>query len=186
MFFSKKTISLSTLIKIIADEVLKVPQNTYDDYLAVDQDSKLTQTEFKEFTRNFHLLRLLLLYAMVMDRKVRGQIKISMEDLTKTFIETLVLSYQDKEFDCNEAKRLSEVFSSELDHLTSYIESVPAENILKKGFTAYVCLYFTSKLVEPSEGSDKTGMYIALINTQRMIMKGYFEKTTEKVKIAII
>ncbi|TGE37734.1 hypothetical protein E4K67_13540 [Desulfosporosinus fructosivorans] len=168
-----------------ADEVLKVPLYTYEDYLAIDPDSGLYQTEFEEFIRNFHLLRLLLLYAMLVDRKVRGQIKVSMEDLAKTFIETLKLSYQDNEIDSDEAQRLSEVFSLELDHLTSFIENIPEKDLSKKGFTPYTCLYVTAKLAESSERSVKNGVYIALINTQRMIMKEYFENAIEKIKIVM-
>lgn len=185
MLFRKKTVSLSAFIKMIADEVLKVPLYTYDDYLLIDPDCLLSRTEFEEFIKNFNLLRLLLLYAMLTDRKVRGQIKISMEDLAKTFIQALVLSYQDNKVDGDEAQSLSKAFSSELDQLTSYIENVPEKDLLEKGYTPYACLYVTSKLAEPSEGSVKNGVYVALINTQRKIMKGYFENAIEKVKISV-
>lgn len=185
MFFLKKTISLSAFIRMIANEVLKGSTYTYDDYLSIDPDSILSQPEFEEFIRNLHLLRLLLLYVMLIDRKNKGQFKVSMEDLAKIYIQALELSYQDNDVDCDEAKRLSEVFSSELDHFSSYIESLPVKIILEKGYTPYACLYITSKFAESSEESVKNGMYIALINTQRKIMKEYFEKALEKVKISI-
>ena len=57
------------------------------------------------------------------------------------------------------------------------------KDLAEKGFTPYACLYFTSKFAEPSEESVKNGVYIALINTQRKIMKEYFGKAIEKVKI---
>lgn len=185
MFFLKKKIGLSSFIRKIASEVLKVPPYTYTygDYLAIDPDSILSQNEFEEFIRRLSFLRLLLLYAMLIDSKDRGQIKVSMKDLGKTFIQALVLSYQDNVVEHDEAQRLSEVFSSELDHLARYIESIPEKDLSEKGFTPYACLYFTSKLAEPSEESIRNGVYIALINTQRKLMKGYFGKAIDKVKI---
>jgi len=183
VFFLKKTMSLSAFIRMTADEVLKIPLYTYDDYLSIDEDSRLSQTEFEEFIRNLHLLRLLLLYMMLLDRKTRGIIKVSREDLEKTFLQALVLSYQANEFDGDEAQNLTEVFSSELDHLKSYVESIQEKDPLAKGYTPYACLYVTAKFAEPSESSVKNGVYIALINTQRKMMKGYFEKVIEKVKI---
>ena len=183
MFFLKKKISLSSFIKMIADEVLKVPPYTYDDYLAIDPNSILSHKEFEEFIRSLSFLRLLLLYAMLRDSKDRGQIKVSQKDLDKTFSQVLVLSYQDNSVDHHEAQRLSEVFGSELEHFASYIESIPEKDLTAKGFTPYACLYFTSKFTEPSEESVKNGVYIALINTQRKLMKGYFGKAIDKVKI---
>ena len=183
MFFLKKSISLSAFIRMIGNEVLKVPPYSYDDYLSIDPDCILSQTEFEEFIRNLNLLRLLLLFAMLIDRKDRGQIKVTKQDLAKTFIQALVLSYQDNDFDSHEAQRLSEVFSSELDQLLSYIESLSEKDLSAKGYTPYACLYVTSKFA--AEGSVKNGVYIALINTQRKIMKGYFEKAFDKVKISI-
>lgn len=120
---------------------------------------------------------------MLIDSKDRGQIKGSMKDLGKTSLQALVLSYQDNVVDHDEAQRLSEVFSSELDHLTSYTESIPEKDLSEKGFTPYACLYFTSKFAQPSEERVKNGVYIALINTQRKLMKGYFGKAIDKVKI---
>lgn len=183
MLFLRKKISLISFIRLIADEVLKVPPYTYDDYVAIDPDSILSQKEFEEFIKNLSFLRLLLLYAMLIDSKDRGQIKVSMKDIDKTFSQALVLSYQDIVVDQDEAQRLSNVFSSELDHLASYIDSIPEKDLSEKGFTPYACLYFTAKFTEPSEESVKNGVYIALINTQRMLMKGYFGKAIEKVKI---
>lgn len=183
MFFLKKPITLTAFIRMIADEVLKVPPYSYEDYLLIDPDCILSQTEFEEYIRNLYSLRLLLLYAMLTERKDRGQIKISKKDLAKTFIQALVLSYQDNDFDSEEAQRLSEDFSLELDNLFSYVESISEKNLLKKGYTPYACLYVTSKY--GAEGSVKNGVYIALINTQRKIMKGHFEKAFDKFKITI-
>ena len=120
---------------------------------------------------------------MLIDSKDRGQIKGSMKDLGKTSLQALVLSYQDNVVDHDEAQRLSEVFSSELDHLTSYTESIPEKDLSEKGVTPYACLYFTFKFAQPSEERVKNGVYIALINTQRKLMKGYFGKAIDKVKI---
>ncbi|KUO75993.1 MAG: hypothetical protein APF81_01560 [Desulfosporosinus sp. BRH_c37] len=183
MLFLKKKIALRSFIKLIADEVLKAPSYTYDDYLAMDPDSILSHKEFEEFIQNQSFLRLLLLYAILIDSKNRRQIKGSAKDIDKNFIQALVLSYQDIVVDQDEAQRLSDVFGSELDHLASYIESIPEKDISEKGFTPYACLYFTAKFTDPSEESVKNGVYIALINTQRKLMKGYFGKAIEKVKI---
>jgi len=183
IFFLKKKMGLSSLIRMIATEFLKVPPYTYDDYLSIDPASILAQNEFEAFIRELPFLRLLLLYAMLLDRKNEGQIKVSIIDLGKTFIETTVLSYQDNNVEYKEAQRLSEVFSSELDYLASYSESILEKDLSKNGLTPYACLYFTSKFAEPSEESVKNGVYIALINTQRKLLKEYFDKTLDKIKI---
>ena len=182
MFFLKKKQPLISFVIMIAKEVLKVPPYTYDDYLSIDHDSILSQQEFEKFIWNVSFLRILLLYTMLIDRRDAGQIKISLKELDKTFIQALVMAYQDS-VDHDEAQRLSEVFNSELDHFASYIESIPEKDLTEKGFTPYACLYFTSKFAVPSEESSKTGVYIALINTQRKLMKGYFGKAIDKVKI---
>lgn len=182
MFFRKK-ISLSIFIKMIADEVLKVPPYTYDDYLAIDPDSLLSPKEFEDFIGSLSSLRLLILYAMLVDHKNKGQLKALRNSLDKTFNEALVLSYQDIVVDHDEAQRLSEGFISELDLLRSYLMGQSEKDLTEKGITPYACLYFTSKFAEPSEESVKNGVYIALINTQRKIMKEYFGKAIEKVKI---
>lgn len=183
MLFLKKKIGTSSFIRMMADEVLKIPTYTYDDYLEIEPNSILSQKEFEEFTRNLSLLRLLLLYAFLIDSKGRGQIKLSVQELGMTFIQALVLSYQDIVTDHDEAQRLSEVFNSELDHLAGYIESIPKKDLSAKGYTPYACLYFTSKFAKPSKDSVKNGVYIELINNQRRLMKGYCDKAIDKVKI---
>lgn len=183
MLFLRKKISLGSFIRLIADEVLKVPPYTYDDYVAIDPDLIISKTEFEDFVNNLSFLRLLLLYAMLIDSKDRGQFKVSTKDIDKTFNQALVLSYQNIVVEQDEAQRLANLFSSELAHLASYVESIPKKDISEKGYTPYACLYFTAKFSETAEESAKNGVYIALINTQRMLMKGYFGKAIEKVKI---
>lgn len=183
MFFLKKKIGLESFIRMIANEVLKVPQYTYDDYLEIDPNALLSRKEFEEFNSNVSLLRVLLLYAMLIDNKDRRQIKDSMKELDKTFNQALELSYQDHDFDQDEAQRLTEVVSSELDLLISYTASIPEKDILVKGFTPFTCLYYTARYVETSEESVRTGVYVALINNQRELMKEYFKKAIAKVKI---
>lgn len=183
MFFLKKRVTLGAFITGITNEVLHVPQSSYEHYLTIDPDAVLSQSEFEEFINSLSSLRLLLLYALLIDSKNRGQIKFSMEDLRKTFIQALQLSYQDNAFDQDEVQNRSELVSQELDYYTSYIETIPKKDLLKDGFTAYACLYFTAKFSEPSEVSVKNGIYITLINAQRMLMKGYFGQAIQKVKI---
>jgi len=183
MLFVKKRIALGAFIRMIAKEVSQVPQHTYEQYLALDPDSILSQSEFDEFIKNIPSLRLLIVYALLKDSKNRGQIKFAMEDLGKTFKQALQLSYEDNAFDPDEAKRRSEVFIHELDQYTSYLETIPEKDLLKDGFTAYACLYFTSKFSEPSEVNVKNGMYVSLINTQRVLIKEYFGQAVQKFKI---
>ncbi|SHI25260.1 hypothetical protein [Desulfosporosinus lacus] len=183
MFFLKKRVTLDAFIRMIASEVLSVPQHNYENYLTIDPDSILSQREYEEFTKNLYSLRLLLLYAWLIDSKNRGLIKFRLEDLRQTFVQTLQLSYQDNALDQDEALKRSEVFSSELNDFSSYLETIPEKDLVKDGFIAYACLYFTSKFTEPLEKSVKNGMLVSLINSQRMLMKGYLGQAVKKVKI---
>jgi len=169
---------------MIANGVLRVPQFTYEQYLTHDPDSILSQSEFEKFINHLSSLRLLIFYALLKDGKNKGQLKVSMEDFVNTFLQALELSYQDNAFGQDEAQRLAETFGHELDHYTSYLESIPEKDLRKDGFTAYACLYFTSKFSDPSSENVKNGIYVALINTQRLLMKEYFGQAIQKVKIS--
>lgn len=183
MSFLKKRVTLEAFIRMIANEVLQVPRHTYEDYLAIDSDSILSRSEFEEFVENMSSLRLLLLYNLLIDSKNRGVVRFDREHLQKTFIQALLLSYQDNAFAQDEAQRRLEIFNQELDSYSGYLESVPEEELLKDGFLAYACLYFTSKFTEPAEENVKNGIYVSLINTQRLSMKGYFGQAVQRVKI---
>lgn len=52
MFFLKKRVTLDAFIRMIASEVLSVPQHNYENYLTIDPDSILSQSEYEEFTKN--------------------------------------------------------------------------------------------------------------------------------------
>jgi len=183
MGFLKKRITFGSFIRMISNEVLRVPQFTYEHYLTHDPDSILSQSEFEEFIKNLPSLRILIFYALLKDGKNKGQLKFSLDDFVKTFIQALQLSYQDNAYDQDEAQRLAEVFRHELDCYTSYLETIPEKDLRKDGFTAYACLYFTSKFSEPSKENVKNGIYVSLINTQRLLMKEYYGQAIQKVKI---
>lgn len=183
MSFLKRRVTLSEFIKMIAKEVLKIPQHTYEDYLAIDPNSILSQSEFEEFIKNLPSLRRLLLYSLLIDGKNKGVFKFRMEDLKITFNQALQLSYQDNGFDQEEAQRLSEDFNQELLDFLSYLETISKEELSKDGYTAYACLHFTAKFTHPLEDNLKNGVLVPLINTQRMLMKGHFAQAVQKVKV---
>jgi hypothetical protein len=168
---------------MIANEVLQVPRFTYEHYLKHDPNSRLAQSEFEEFVKNLSSLRLLIFYALLKDSQNKGQLKFKLDDFVKTFIQALQLAYQDNDFGQDEAQRLVAAFSHELDGYTSYLETIPENDLRKDGFTAYACLYFTSKFSEPSKEDVKNGIYVSLINTQRLLMKEYYSQAIQKVKI---
>lgn len=183
MLFIKKKITIGSFIRMFANEVLRVPAYSYEDYSTIDSKLKLSQKEFKLFNNNMSALRLLLLYAIFMDSKNSGQIMFSLDDFDETFIQAVSMSHQDTAVDQAEAERLSEVFSQQLSSFTKYIKSISAKSLAEKGFTSHACLHFTYKYTKPSVDKAKNGTYIALINNQRKLLLEYFEKALKKVKI---
>ncbi len=183
MLFLKKKLNLSSFIRIIVYEVLKVPPYTYEDYLVIDPDSALSVSEFDKFIDNLPFLRLSIIFTLLKDSKNNGQIKASVKDLDKTFNQALLMAYQDNNVNTEEAQRLTEVFSWELKKLESYIESTPDKDLSEKGYTPYACLYFNSKFIDLSEESIRSVVYIELINNQRKLIKEYYWKALKKLKI---
>lgn len=183
LLFMKKRMPLGSFIRMFANEVLKVPEYSYEDYRTTDSKLVLSQKEFILFNNNMLILRLLLLYAIFMDSKNKGEIEFSLDDFNETFIQAVSLSYQDNAVEQAEAERLSEVFSQQLGSFTKYIKSIPAKSLSEKGFAPHACLHFTYKYTKPSVDKAKNGTYIALINNQRTLLIEYYEKALKKVKI---
>jgi hypothetical protein len=207
MLFGREKMYLGSFIRGLCSETIQSPNYSYTDYLREDPERGLSDEEFSTFTDNLLDLRLMLLFALLMDKSSTGKIKVSSIDLGRTFSHALVLAFQDNNLSKENAIEQVKRINGEVDNLFDYLETIPSENNLSNSEVA-VCMYYSSKLSKSAPKPTKPqykmgewedmeedyalealrqlkieGTYVALVNAVRKSVKNYFDNTLKKVKI---
>ncbi|HEY5561249.1 MAG TPA: hypothetical protein VIK72_05735 [Clostridiaceae bacterium] len=186
MLFGKEKMYFGTFCREISSDIIQMPTYSYENYLQEDNQRILTKDEYEAFNNELPNFRLILFFAGVLQKLNEGFIKnITSIKMGKTFGQALKLAYEDNKFSEEEITLKLDFFINDMNNFLEYLETKDEEKIKKEGFMFHASMYFSTKFdsfKNNNKDNTKHGIFIALTNNNRKIIKKYFEGSFKKVK----